>query len=174
MLKIRLAVASLGLVLISSVVLLAQPEMAPAAPIPSQILTAKKVFISNAGGGLDSKLWSGGLAQPYNELYAAIKRSGQYQLVAAAADADLVLQISYADPLTDVSGSKEMGSDSSSTPQLKLVLLDPKTNIVLWTFNEKTSTAHLVKGRDQALADSINKLVGDLKALVAQPAATPK
>jgi hypothetical protein len=144
----------------------------PVAPLPSQILTAKKVLISNAGGGLDPKLWSGGPAQPYNELYAAIKSSGQYQIVAAPSDADLVLQISYADPLTDVGGSKESGPVSSNAPQLKLALLDPKTSIVLWTFNEKTSTGHLQKGRDQALTDSIAKLVGDLKALSAQPAAT--
>jgi hypothetical protein len=134
--------------------------MAPAAPLPSQILTAKKVFISNAGSGVDEKLWSGGPAQPYNELYTAIKSSGQYQLAATPADADLVLEISFADPLTDVGGSKDSGSTSFTTPQLKLVLLDP--------------TTHGEKGRDQALADSIGKLVSDLKALTSQPAAASK
>jgi hypothetical protein len=169
--KVGLALASIGLAMLFTSVphLSAQ---APAAPLPSQILTAKKVFISNLGGGLDPKLWSGGTAQPYNELYAAIKNSGKYQLVAAPADADLILQISYANPLTDVGGTKESGANSSTTPQLTLVLLDPKTNIALWTFNEKTSTTHLQKGRDQALADSIGALVSDLKALTAQPAVT--
>jgi hypothetical protein len=170
-LNVKLAMASIGLaMLFTSVPRL--PAQTPTAPLPSQILTAKKVFISNLGGGLDPKLWSGGPDQPYNELYAAIKSSGKYQLVAAPADADLVLQISYADPLTDVGGSKESGSVSFNTPQLKLVLLDPKTSIVLWTLNEKTSTNHNQKGRDQALANSVGTLVDNLKALTAQPAVT--
>jgi hypothetical protein len=152
----------------------AQTPAAPAAPLPAQILTAKKVFISNAGVGLDPKLWSGGPVQLYNEFYAAIKSSGLYQLVAAPADADLVLQISYSDPLTDVGGSKDSGAISSKASQLQLLLLDPKTSIILWTFNEKTSIAHLQKGRDQALTDSIGALVGDLKTLTAQPTAATK
>jgi len=175
--KVRLAVACLGfaMMLPTTVAVLAQrAAMAPAAPLPSQILTAKKVFISNAGSGVDEKLWSGGPAQPYNELYTAIKSSGQYQLAATPADADLVLEISFADPLTDVGGSKDSGSTSFTTPQLKLVLLDPKTRIILWTLCEKTSTTHGEKGRDQALADSIGKLVSDLKALTSQPAAASK
>ena len=174
MLKVKLATASLGIAMMmpaSSALFAQAPVVAPAAPLPSQILTAKKVFISNAGGGLDPKLWSGGPAQPYNELYAAIKNSGQYQLVAAPADADLIIEISFADPIANVSGSKESGCDSSSAPQLKLVLRDLKTSIVLWTLSEKTSTSHMQKGRDQALADSIGTLVADLKVLTAQPAA---
>ena len=172
MLKVRLAVVSVAIAMVLPLVPVSQVQaQAPSAPIPSQILTAKKVFISNAGVGLDPKLWSGGPAQPYNELYAAIKISGQYQLVATPAEADLVLQISFADPLTDVGGTKDSGSISLNTPQLKLVLLDPKTNIALWTLNEKTSTAHMQKGRDQALAESIDALVKDLKALTAQAAA---
>jgi hypothetical protein len=177
MLKVKLAVVAFGIAIMlpTTVAALAQTAaIAPAAPLPPQILTAKKIFISNAGSGVDEKLWSGGPVQPYNELYADIKSSGQYQLVATPADADLVLQISFADPLTDVGGSKDSGSVSSTTPQLKLVLLDPKTNIVLWTLNEKTSIGHLQKGRDQALADSIGKLVTDLKGLTAQPASAAK
>lgn len=168
MLKVRFTVACLGFAMILSAALQAQ---APAAPLPSQILTAKKVFISNAGSGLDEKLWSGGPAQPYNEFYAAIKSSGQYQLVATPADADLVLEISYANPLTDVSGTKETGASSSGTPQLKLVLLDSKSRIILWTLYGKISIGHLQKGRDQALTESIATLVRDLKALTIQFAA---
>jgi hypothetical protein len=170
--KVRLAVATLGLAMIlpaASALLAQTASVAPAAPLPSQILTAKKAFISNAGGELDPRLWSGGPAQLYNQLYAAIKSSGQYQLVAAPADADLVIEVSFADPTTGVSGSKESGCSSSSAPQLDLVLRDPKTNVVLWTISEKTSIAHMQKGRDQALADSIGSLIADLKALAAQP-----
>ncbi|MGD0829566.1 MAG: hypothetical protein ABR907_01400 [Terracidiphilus sp.] len=175
--KVNPVVMSLGLAMMLTVVPVLNAQSAskaPAAPLPSQILTAKTVFISNAGGCVDDKLWSGGRAQPYNELYAMIERSGQYRLVATPAEADLIVQISYSDPLTGVGGSKESGSTSSNTPQLKLVLLDPKTSMVLWTFNEKTSIAHLEKGRDQALADSIGALVSDLKALTTQAVVAAK
>ena len=67
MLKVRLAVASLGLAMIlpaASTLFAQTASVAPAAPIPSQILTAKKVFISNAVSEIDPKIWSGGLAQP--------------------------------------------------------------------------------------------------------------
>jgi hypothetical protein len=177
MLKVKLAVAFLGfaMMLPTTAAVLAQAvAIAPAAPLPSQILTAKKVFISNAGSGADRQLWSGGPDRPYNEFYAAIRSSGQYEIVATPADADLVLEISFADPLTDVSGSKDSGASSSGTPQLKLVLVDPKTRIILWTLYGKPSMGHLQKGRDQALVDTIGKLAGDLKALTVQPAAATK
>lgn len=163
MLKVRFVVASLGLAMIFPLVpaLCAQ---APAAPLPPQILAAKKVFISNADAGSDSSTWSGGPAQPYNELYAAIKSWGRYEFAGAPSDADLVLQISFANPIAFVASGTSYDSG-----QITLVLIDPKTNIVLWTFNGKISTAHGEKGRDNALAGSIGKLVSDLKALTAQP-----
>jgi hypothetical protein len=45
----------------------------PAAPLPSQIVSAKKVFISNARGEWNPYYWSGTPERTYNEFYAAIK-----------------------------------------------------------------------------------------------------
>jgi hypothetical protein len=172
MLKVRLAVAFLGLAMFSSTVLQAQPEMAPSAPIPSQILTAKTVFISNGGGDLDSNFWSGGPLRTYNEFYAAIKNWGRYTIVSTPREADLVLEISLADPITSVSGSKESGCDSFNTPQFRLALLDPKTHILLWVIRSKQINMNgLQKTRDKKIEDALDKLVVDLKALTVQPAA---
>jgi hypothetical protein len=171
MLKVRLVVASIGLAILlpaASILFAQTASVAPAAPIPSQILTAKKVFISNAVSGIDPKIWSGGPAQPYNELYAAIKSWGRYELVAAPGEADMVLQISFDTPMSVMSGN------SISSPQIKLLLLDPKTHIILWRLDEESSTAHMTNGRDKCLVDAINKLVVDLKALTAQPATAAK
>jgi hypothetical protein len=52
MLKVRLVVMSLAIAMMLPLVSVLQAQ-APAAPIPSQILTAKKVFISNAGAFID-------------------------------------------------------------------------------------------------------------------------
>jgi hypothetical protein len=133
-----------------------------AAPLPSQILTAKKVFISNTGAGTDRN---------YNQFYAAIKSWGRYELVTAPANADLVYEISYSSQITGVSGSKESGCDSSSVLRFKLVLVDPKTRITLWTLTENIKPFARQKTGDKNFDDAIDRLVGDLKALVAQPAA---
>jgi len=134
--------------------------MAPAAPIPSQIFTAKKVFISNAGDDFDSNLWSGGPDRAYNEFYAAIKSWGRYTLVGVPVDADMVLEFSLiGTPLPNA--------------LFRVVLLDPKTHVVLWTVSEDIPLG-LKKTRDKGFDDAINKLIGDLQALTAQSAANPK
>ena len=166
MLKVQLVVASLGLAMILPILPALQAQ-APAAPIPSQILTAKKVFISNAGVEYETGLWKGGSAQPYNELYAAIKAGVQYEIVAAPADADLVFQISLADPASRLKSSIE-------SPQIELLLLDPKTHIVLWTLGQDVSVSHAQIGRNHALKEALSKLIGDLKALTSQPAPAAK
>src|SRR5260370_14484089 len=72
-------------------------ELLPA-PLPAQIFTARKIFVSNAG---DETLgeFSGGPDRAYNQLYTALKGWGRYELVAVPADAALVFEISFAKPL---------------------------------------------------------------------------
>jgi hypothetical protein len=155
MLKVRLVVAFLGLTIISSAVLQAQ---APVASLPSQILTAKKVFISNTGGGFDSNVWSGGPDRIYNEFYAAVKSAGLFEIVSAPGDADLVLDVNViANPVVW---------------QFKMDILDPKTRIVLWTKYEPLKITVSKKVREKNFDETIDKLVSDLKALTAKPAAT--
>jgi hypothetical protein len=170
MLRIRSIAFILGLAMQLPLVSVLQAQ-ALAAPIPSQLLTAKKVFISNAVAVSDAKIWTGGSAQPYNELYAALKSWGHYEIVTAPVDADLVLQISFSDTLSGVGGTTQSGPISSNTTEFSVVVLDIKTHTILWTINEKTSMGHMQKGRDQALTASINALVDSLKALTAPLAA---
>jgi hypothetical protein len=147
--KFRFAFALLCFALIAPAapVLHAQTADAVAAPLPTQITTAKKVFISNAGVG------KGNI---YNDFYAAIKSWGRYELVAAPAGADLVLEISL---------SPETGCESS---KVKLVLLDTRTRIALWTFTERVQAAARQKTAEKNSQDAMNNLVGDLKLLTAQ------
>jgi hypothetical protein len=65
------------------------------------------------------------------------------------------------------------GGDVNAVPQFGRVLMDPKTQTVLWTMNEHVSQGMgSQKTRDKNFEDALNKLVNDLKALTAQPAAT--
>lgn len=76
-------------------------ETGPPGPVPTPIITAKKVFIANAGGDepWDSEAqFSGGPERAYDEFYAAMKNWGRYQLVNAPGDADLWFEIAFATP----------------------------------------------------------------------------
>jgi hypothetical protein len=159
MLKIRLAVISIAIAMMLLFVSVLQAQ-APAAPIPSQILTAKKVFISNAGVEMDRN---------YNEFYAAIKSWGRYELISAPADADLVLQISIEHFLTAVNVMN--GTGNIDAAQFKLVLLDAKTGIALWTIKENIEPSFRPKTGEKNRDDALNALVGSLKTLTALPTA---
>ncbi len=142
----------------SSALFAQAPVVAPAAPLPSQILTAKKVFISNAGGDFDSNLWSGTPDRTYNEFYAAVRSWGRYELVPTPGEADMVLDI-------------RLEGTPLPYARFRLVLLDPKTHIALWTLSENFVGAGAKKSRDKKFEDAINNLANDLKTLTAQATA---
>ncbi len=174
MLKVRMVVVFLGLAILLPAASTLFAQAATAAPIPSQILTAKKVFISNAVSEIDPKIWTGGAARPYNELYAAIKIWEQYEIVATPGNADIVLQISYANPVIEVFDHC-LGDCSRNSPQFRLVLLDPKTSIDLWTITEKLQEVDKNhRSLDTNLVAAIGNLVADLKTLTVQSATTTK
>jgi hypothetical protein len=113
-----------------------QAPAIPVAPVPDQIVTAKKVFISNAGVDSASPVAfkrARGPNEPYNQFYFAIKRGGRYELVGTAGDADLVLQLRFTAPLS---------SCETYQPELTLTILDTKTHFPLWTFTESVHDAH--------------------------------
>jgi hypothetical protein len=141
-------------------------KIPPPELIPSQIALAKKVFISNtAGDDLDSTDPS----QVYTGFYAAIKSWGRYELVSAPADADLVFEISFRDPIVAVAitGSAinvPFADGSYRDPHLRLVVLDPKTHVSLWWF-----MAHIrppLFSSEKSLDNSIADLVGQMKQIM--------
>lgn len=170
----RIQRSSLSLLLIATTLLAVplwgqSPQEAPAAPVPSQITSAKRVFLSNAGEETNywinrKALYSGGPNRAYNQLYAAMKSWGQYELVSTPAEADLVFQIHFeAKPLHD-----ESPTDHN---QFRLLILDPKTRVTLWAFTEYVELANLARTRDKNYSSALAALVDDVKALVAPQAA---
>lgn len=139
-------------------------ETVAMAPLPAQILAAKKVFIGNAGGDFDPDVWTGGPARLYNEFYASMKSWGRYELVGAPADADLVMELS----LSTQVGATNVYSGSGGSKmnvQLRLALVDPKTHICLWGLNKGKAVALLKENRDKDFDQLLAGLVEDLKAL---------
>ena len=149
-----------------------QPKDIVPAPVPAQIHSAKKVFISNGGGEeLDPRTFgfpSVDPDRPYNQFYAAIKNSGRYETVSAVADADLVLEIRFthsAGAVADVIGS-------SHDPILKLRLLDPKTGILLWAFTERVQAPagpHWKEKREGTFNGAMTALLDDLTKIASVP-----
>lgn len=134
------------------------------APVPQQIQSAKKVFISNAGGELEDWyarfLFSGGPNRFYDEFYADMKDWGRYELVGAPADADLIFEIH--------AGDIYLG-DREGVPRFELTIYDPKTRVVLWALAEHLDSALLKGNRNKNFDKGINKLMDQVKQL-AEPA----
>ena len=149
----------------------AQPQaVAGAAPVPALIVSAKKVFISNAGGGCDplgSAYFKGGPNRPYNQLYAALKSWGRYELVTSPADAELAFEIGFTCPVEGTNVVEGGRAGPTSDPQLRLVIREVKTHFTLWGITEHVGMAILQGNRDKNFDRAMNKLVDDLKSLAA-------
>ena len=138
------------------------------APVPPQILTSRKVFISNAGYDSTSRVAfknGGDLNQPYNEFYSAVKDWGRYELVGTPADADLVFEIRFTAPFA---------FDEKMTvyvPQLDLEILDVKTHFKLWSITVPVQGAIRKATWEKNFSQGIASLMDDLKVLTTQPTA---
>ena len=143
---------------------------ADAAPVPPLIVSARSVFVSNAGSGCNPfgrVGFSGGPNWAYNQFFAAMKGWGKYQLAAAPADADLVFEISFTCPVAFY------GTTPGDDPQLKLVILDVKTRIMLWEITEHIEGAWRKSNLDKNFDEAMRRLVGDLKELAAGVSSPP-
>jgi hypothetical protein len=163
-------VSLLILLLQVSVLAAEQAKPAPAAPIPTQILAAKRAFVANAGGErpwYDDAQFSGGPDRAYNQLYAALKSWGRYELVGAPADADLLFEIQFTCPPSVAAGNQ--GGDSIAgrpyDPQIRLVIRDPKTNALLWALTERAQWGILQGNRDKNFDQTLARIVSDLQGL---------
>jgi hypothetical protein len=153
---LRIRALTLSVALASLPLMAADKGPAPVqAPVPAQVLTAKKVFISNAGvNGMGFAILqrAGDPDSPFNQFYAAIKSWGRLEIVGAPSDADLVIEIRFDSAL------------------LGLTILDAKTHFILWTIAEPVEWANLAKTWRKNIAQGVTNLVGDFKRLTGQPA----
>jgi hypothetical protein len=139
------------------------------APVPGQIRTAKKIFISNLGAdAISAPVFrkEGEVDKTYNHFYAAMKAWGRYALVDHPDDADQVFEIRF---MTSLSGT---GKVDSFTPELLLTIVDAKTHFILWTVDEPVQGGAFLKStRDKNFNRGISNLMDDLKSLTAPNAA---
>ena len=141
----------------------------PAAPLPSAIVRAKRVFLSN-GGGSD-------LA--YDAFYSAMKKWGKYQIAGSPDDAELIVELAYrvVDRGTRVwsstntyNGVTDIHSREITDPQLVLTIYDAKSKNSLWSTIDHRRLARREKNREKETINSAERLVGELmeRASIAQ------
>lgn len=152
----------LAVVLMSAVGGAQEDAPAKAAPIPIQLSTAKKVFVSNATGTEPDRSqgqnfipgWS--VDEPYNRFYAALSKT-RFEPVLSPAEADLIFEVRFAVHLPS-----EHPIDS---PQLHLEIFDPKTHVLLWAFStraEMSGGPHWKEKRSRNFDQALAKLMQDL------------
>src|SRR5438445_12604974 len=91
--KCGIAWASLTIALLTVPELKAQgPKELSPAPLPTQIFSARKVFVSNDGADTRGE-YGGGPERAYNQLYAGLKGLSRYELVATPADVVFIFEI---------------------------------------------------------------------------------
>jgi hypothetical protein len=143
-----------------------QAKEVPVAPLPSQLFTAKTMFISNAGGEADPNDthrrtgYNVEANRTYNLVYAAMKSWGRYNLVPTPVEADLVVEVHF------VESAKYLD-------QFRLTIFDPRTHTLLWTLSRSVEPAFFQHNRDKNFDLAINGLVDELKDLVQPQAAAP-
>ena len=157
-------------VLIGACSAMAQQAVPVAAgPVPPAVAAAKKIFVSNAGAdsGLFPSPFSGDQSRGYSQLYAGLKATGRYQLVADPANADLVLELQ----LTSPSGStrsmsvNKVNGASDPVPMFRLVVYDAKTHFILWALTQSIEVAVLQKTHDRNFDDALNFILLEFESL---------
>lgn len=145
-----------------------QTKHVPPAPIPQQILAAKKVFIANGGGDeslFGSPQYSGGPDRLYNEFYAGMKSWGRYELVGRPEEADLLFEIRLMvlQPLRleHLGGGDNPAYDS----QFHLAIRDMKTHETLWGLTEHAQTAILQGNRDKNFEQALEGILSELRRI---------
>jgi hypothetical protein len=151
--------------LISVPIARAEPlSSSPAPLVPIQVLSARKVFLSNAGLVGNSMVAFNRFAKtkagvPYADFVAAMKSWGQYDCVATPADSDVVFEFRVESYFYILSGLP------SYSTFLSVVILDTKTHFVLWTV--ESPPVDITIKFDQNVDTAVTNLLDSMKALVA-------
>ena len=104
----------------------------PPAPLPTVIVNAHKVFLSNKGGS--------DLA--YDAFYQAMKSWGKYEIVGSPADAELIIELSYEvvnegtrvwSSTNTYNNTTQVHSRQITDPQVILTIYDARTKDSLWS-----------------------------------------
>jgi len=145
----------------------------PPAPLPEQLINAKKVFLAN-GGGSD-------LA--YDAFYSGMQKWGKYEIVGSPEAADIVIELGYKvvnggtrvwSATNSYTGATQVGSVQIQDPQIVMTIFDTKTRLSLWSITDHTRLARLEKNREKEIINSAERIVETLKERLTSPQGQPR
>ena len=110
------------------------------------------------------KPFSGNTDRAYNQLFAALKANGPFELVSDPSDADLVFELQLLAPTGPANADKQKGA-SEPVPEFRLTIYDRKSHYILWTLSESIRVALLQKTHDRNFDEALSKLLFDLQEL---------
>jgi hypothetical protein len=140
----------------------------PPAPLPTVVVNAKRIFLTNGGGS--------NLA--YDSFYSDMKQWGKYEIVGSPDEADLIVELSYRvehegtrvwSSTNSYDGTTQVHSAQIVDPQLTLTIYDAKTKNSLWSEVDHRRLARREKNREKETVNSADRLVEDLKTRVNIP-----
>jgi hypothetical protein len=134
------------------------------APVPTQITASHTVFLSNMGADASFPVDA---TQAYNDIYQALTTWGRYQLVSSPEQADLIFQLRGVSTLTTYSGAHDT-IYTVNNPAFQLTIVDPKSNVTLWTITSPVALAGSKRTLARWLAISETNLVSRIKVVAGQ------
>jgi hypothetical protein len=149
------------------------PSSVRPAPVPTQITSARRVFVSNAGSDsygpevyYELTKYDGGPDRLYNSFYAGLLQWGRLELVGEPSQADVIYAVRFATPAVANRDSVTLVYD----PQLNLTIIDPRTQVVLWSMTEHIEPARTRAGANRNFDDAVQRLLERTKLLTESPA----
>ena len=158
----RLVVLMCLLSLVPTLSAKTRKDVAPA-PLPTAIINAHKVFLSNKGGS--------DLA--FDAFYQAMKNWGKFQIVGSPDDAELIVELSYEvvnegtrvwSSTNTYDNTTQIHSRQVIDPQLILSIYDARTKNSLWSTIDHRRLARLEKTREKEMINSAERLVEELQS----------
>ena len=140
----------------------------PTAPLPSVVVNARKVFLTNGGGS--------NLA--YDSFYSEMKQWEKYEIVGSPEEADLIIELAYRvehggtrvwSSNNSYDGTTQIHSRQILDPQLTITIFDAKTKNSLWSEVDHRRLARREKNREKEIINSAERLVQDLKERASVP-----
>jgi hypothetical protein len=141
--------------------------LASHAPVPAQIASSHTIFLSNLGADASFPVDS---TQVYNDIYKALQTWGHYQLVSSPAQADLIFQLRDVSTFTTYYGNHD-STYTVNNPTFQLTIVDPKSNVTLWTITSPVALAGSKQTLARWLSISEINLVSRIKVVAGQPLA---
>lgn len=163
----------LATAILFSISAFAQSPTTTPGPVPPTLLSAKSVFVSNAGSdsGLFPEPFSGDPDRPYSEFYALLKSSNAFTLAPDPSQADLVLELQLTAPAGPSRGSKQLGA-ADPVPMFRLVVYDRQSHFILWTETQSIEIALLQKTHDRNFDSALDALFNRFLQVAGKPPVT--